>query len=181
MLLEISGQTLGIVGFGRIGQAVASRAEGFAMRVMHTTARDGPDALDELLRASDFVSLHTPLTHATRHLIDAAALRKMKPTAILINTARGEIIDQPALIQALQEGEIAGAALDVTNPEPPAEDDPLLNAPNLVLTPHIAWYAPNVLHRQFACMADEIARFFQGESLRYELTPQLVAIRQGKL
>ncbi len=91
---EVYGQTLGIIGFGRIGRAVAERAEGFRMHVIHTSSSDGPDALDALLGESDFISLHTPLTPVTRHLIDEAALRRMKPTAILINTARGEIVDQ---------------------------------------------------------------------------------------
>lgn len=134
---KVHGLTLGLVGFGRIGQAVARRAEGFGMSVLHTRSGDGPQALDELLRESDFVSLHTPLTTATHHLIDEAALQRMKSTAILINTARGGIVDQQALIRALHEGQIAAAALDVTDPEPPTPDDPLLQAPNLVLTPHI--------------------------------------------
>lgn len=134
---EVYGRTLGIIGFGRIGQAVARRAEGFGMRVLHTSSADGAQELDTLLRESDFVSIHVPLTSATRHVIDETALNKMKPTAILINTARGEIIDQPALMRALRDKQIAAAALDVTDPEPPAPDDPLFSAPNLVLTPHI--------------------------------------------
>jgi glyoxylate reductase len=131
--VECAGATLGIVGFGRIGQAVARRAEGFSMKVLAT--RQTP--LEELLERSDFVSLHCPLTPETHHLIDAAALARMQPTAILINTARGAVVDQPALIAALHAGTIAGAALDVTDPEPPASDDPLLSAPNLLIAPHI--------------------------------------------
>ena len=134
---EVWGQTLGIIGFGRIGRAVAARAEGFRMRVIHVGSRDGPEALDGLLNEADFVSVHAPLSQNTRHLIDAQAFRRMKPTAILINTARGEIVDQKALIDALRDGQIAAAALDVTDPEPPAPDDPLLITPNLVLTPHV--------------------------------------------
>src|SRR5437763_5709927 len=107
------------------------------MRVLHTSSADGPEELDGLLRESDFVSIHTPLAQATRHLIDATALTRMKPTAILINTARGEIVDQQALIEALRDGQIAAAALDVTDPEPPLPDDALRITPNLVLTPHI--------------------------------------------
>jgi glyoxylate reductase len=128
------GATLGIVGMGRIGRAVARRAEGFEMRVIGAGSRD---PIDELLAESDFVSLHVPLTPATRHLIDAQALAKMRPTAILVNTARGGIVDQAALRAALEQGTIAGAALDVTDPEPLAPDDPLLGAPNLIVTPHI--------------------------------------------
>ena len=135
---SVHGATLGIVGIGRIGRAVAARARGFEMEVLATSTSTDPGvSLDALLERSDFVSLHCPLTPATRHLIDARALGRMRPTAILVNTARGAIVDQVALRRALKEGTIAGAALDVTDPEPPAPGDPLLNAPNLLLTPHI--------------------------------------------
>ena len=132
---EVHGATLGIIGMGRIGRAVARRADGFAMQVIHT-GRDGLRCA-QLLQRADFVSLHCPLTPETRHLIDAAALGAMKPTAILINTARGPIVDPVALREALQTGAIAGAALDVTDPEPLPADDPLLTAPNLIVVPHI--------------------------------------------
>jgi glyoxylate reductase len=134
---DVHGATLGIVGFGRIGQAVARRAEGFAMPVLHTGSRSPDSELADLLERSDFVSLHCPLTPETHHLIDADALRRMKPTAILINTARGGVVDQEALRRALHDGVIAGAALDVTDPEPLPPDDPLLTAPNLIVVPHI--------------------------------------------
>ena len=102
------------------------------------TVRSTADTeLDELLACSDFVSLHCPLTTQTRHLIDAAALRRMRPTAILVNTARGGVVDQAALIDALNAGEIAGAAIDVTDPEPPPPDDPVFTTPNLLVLPHI--------------------------------------------
>jgi glyoxylate reductase len=133
---DVFGATLGIIGMGRIGRAVARRAAGFDMTVLHTGS-DGGVPLPTLLERSDFVSVHTPLTPDTHHLIDAAALRAMKPTAILVNTARGPIVDQAALIDALRQGEIAAAALDVTDPEPPPADDPLLRAPNLIVAPHI--------------------------------------------
>lgn len=133
---DAHGATLGIVGFGRIGRAVARRAEGFNMTVIHSSTRSR-DELGELLERSDFVSLHCPLTPETHHLIDEQALRQMRSSAILINTARGPIVDQRALAEALASGEIAGAALDVTDPEPPALDDPLLRAPNLIVVPHI--------------------------------------------
>jgi glyoxylate reductase len=133
---DVHGATLGIIGMGRIGQAVARRAAGFEMPVIHASARDA-EALARLLAQADFVSLHCPLTPETHHLIDAAALEAMKPGAILINTARGPIVDQAALAQALHDGAIAAAALDVTDPEPPRPDDPLLDAPNLILTPHV--------------------------------------------
>jgi glyoxylate reductase len=136
---SVHGATLGIIGFGRIGRAVAQRATGFDMRVLHadTRNRDAGDRLGTLLSESDFVSIHCPLTPQTHHLIDAGALGQMRPTAILINTARGPIVDQVALRHALVEGEIAGAALDVTDPEPLPPDDPLLSAPNLIVVPHI--------------------------------------------
>ncbi len=135
--MDVHGAALGIIGFGRIGRAVAKRAEGFSMRIMTTTADSHPAAFEELLANADFLSLHCPLTPATHHLINAEALARMKPTAILINTARGGIVDQEALTQALQNGVIAGAALDVTDPEPLPADDPLLEAPNLIVVPHI--------------------------------------------
>jgi glyoxylate reductase len=130
---EVDGATLGIVGYGRIGRAVARRAGGFRMSVRTTADTE----LDELLAGSDFVSLHCPLTPRTRHLIDAAALRRMRSSAILINTARGGVVDQPALIDALNAGEIAAAAIDVTDPEPPPPGDPLYATPNLLVLPHI--------------------------------------------
>ena len=130
---DVHGATLGIVGMGRIGRAVARRAEGFEMEVL--SAHTVP--LDELLPRADFVSLHVPLTPETQRLVDADALRRMKPTAYLVNTARGGIVDQDALARALHEGWIAGAALDVTDPEPLPADHPLLGAPNLIVLPHL--------------------------------------------
>jgi glyoxylate reductase len=132
---DVHGATLAVVGAGRIGRAVAQRAAGFEMEVVMV---DLGDDLHGALRRADFVSLHTPLTPDTRHLIDAAALAVMKPTAILVNTARGPIVDQAALAAALHEGRLAAAALDVTDPEPLPADDPLLQAPNVLVVPHIA-------------------------------------------
>jgi glyoxylate reductase len=132
---DVHGATLAVIGAGRIGQAVAQRAQGFEMEVVTV---DLGDDLHSALRRADFVSLHTPLTPDTRHLIDAEALAVMKPTAILVNTARGPIVDPAALAAALREGRLAAAALDVTDPEPLPADDPLLQAPNLLVVPHIA-------------------------------------------
>jgi glyoxylate reductase len=131
---DLDGATLLIVGPGQIGSAVARRAEGFGMQV-RSAGRD--DELIPLLAAADFVSLHCPLTDATRGLIGAPELDAMKPTAYLVNTARGEIVQQDALRAALDSGAIAGAGLDVTTPEPLPADDPLLGAPNLTVVPHI--------------------------------------------
>jgi glyoxylate reductase len=133
---DLHGATVGVVGFGRIGRAVAGRCAGFGCEVLHTS-RGGGVSLGELLERSDFVTLHAPLTPETRGLIDAAALRRTKPTAYLINTARGPLVDTDALARALHQGEIAGAALDVTDPEPLPADHPLLDAPGLLVVPHI--------------------------------------------
>ena len=144
-------QTLGIVGFGRIGQAVAARAKPFGVTIIaadpyldpETIRAAGvePVTLEELLRRADIVTLHTPLTPETRGLIDAAALALMKPTAVIVNTSRGPIIDLPALARALQEERLAGAALDVVDPEPLPAEAPFYRMPNVILTPHSAYYS----------------------------------------
>jgi glyoxylate reductase len=133
---DLSGATLGVIGFGRIGRAVAHRAEAFGMHVVHSSRSSGIP-LEELLEQADVVTVHTPFRKDTSGLIDAATLRRMKPTAYLINTARGGIVDADALREALVDGRIAGAALDVTDPEPLPPDHPLLEAPNLLVVPHI--------------------------------------------
>jgi glyoxylate reductase len=132
--VELRGSVLLVVGPGRIGTAVAERAAGFGMKI-RTAGRE--DDLHAELGAADFVSLHAPLTDATRRLIDVEALDAMRDTAVLINTARGGLVDQGALRQALVEGRIGGAGLDVTDPEPLPPDDPLFEAPNLIVLPHI--------------------------------------------
>jgi glyoxylate reductase len=131
---DVHGASLLVVGAGRIGQAVAKRGSGFDMDV---AVADLGDDLLEMLPQADFVSLHVPLTDSTEGLIGSAQLDAMKPTAILVNTARGPVIDRDALAKALHDGEIGGAALDVTVPEPLPADDPLLQAPNLIVVPHI--------------------------------------------
>jgi len=143
---DLAGKTLGLIGFGRIGKAVAERARPFGLRVIYFD--EFPDAgsgwddcsaclLDELLAQSDIVSLHVNLTKATHHIISARTLALMKPTAWVINTSRGPVIDQPALAHALANGTIAGAVLDVLEDEPPAPDDPILTLPNAIVFPHI--------------------------------------------
>jgi glyoxylate reductase len=132
---DVHGATLAVVGAGRIGQAVAKRASGFDMEVLMV---DLGDDLHSALERADFVSIHTPLTPETHHLIDADALARMKPTAILVNTARGPIVDQDALAEALREGRLAGAGLDVTTPEPLPEGHPVWTAPRIVITSHSA-------------------------------------------
>jgi len=132
---DLNGATLGIVGLGRIGRAVADRARAFGLQVMGRTQSAGP-SLETLLAESDFLSLHCPLTPDTRHLIGAAELRAMKPTAVLVNTARGPVVDEAALVQALTEGWIAAAGLDVFEHEPRVHPG-LLDLPNAVLLPHL--------------------------------------------
>jgi glyoxylate reductase len=134
---DVYGKTLGLIGMGRIGAAVARRAEGFGIEVISHSRSSGVP-LEELLERSDFVSLHCPLTAETRGLIGENELKRMKSTAILVNTARGALVDSGALSRALAGGVIAGAALDVADPEPVPKGHPLLDAPNLVLNPHIA-------------------------------------------
>ena len=146
---DLHGATVGIVGGGRIGGAVARRLEGFGCEVL-VAGRRGPMPLAELLARADFVSLHVPLGPETRGMISTVELAAMKPSAYLVNTARGPIVDQAALAAALAAGQIAGAALDVTDPEPLPPDDPLLGAPNLLVIPHLG----SATRRTRAAMAD---------------------------
>jgi glyoxylate reductase len=169
---DLHGATVGIVGFGRIGRAVARRCEGFGCEVLHT-GRSGGIPFDELMERSDFVTLHAPLTPATRGLIDAEALRHMKPTAYLINTARGPMIDADALAGALYEGEIAGAALDVTDPEPLPADHPLLAAPRLVVVPHIASAARATRERMADMAVDNLLAGLAGERMPNCANPEV--------
>ncbi len=148
---RVRGQTLGLIGFGNIARALVPKALGFGLRVIAFTPRlradDAPagvevtNDLSVLLAASDYVSIHCPLTDETAHLIDANTLAQMKPSALLINTSRGGVIDESALIRALKDGQIGGAALDVTDPEPPSADNPLLALENVIVTPHAAFYS----------------------------------------
>jgi glycerate dehydrogenase len=144
-LVELDGPSMGIVGYGRIGRAVGRIAAAFGMKVLAHGRTPQAEAgvrfveLDALFRESDVVSLHCPLSPETRQMIDAARLASMKPTALLINTARGGLVNEADLAAALNEGRIAGAGLDVLTTEPPAADNPLLKARNCVITPHVAW------------------------------------------
>ena len=161
---DLAGATLGIVGWGRIGQAVARRAAGFGMEVVHSSRSSGVP-LEELLERADFVSLHTPLTPETRGLVDAGALARMKPTALLVNTARGGVIDQDALRTALHEGTIAGAALDVTDPEPIPADHPLLDAPNLLVVPHVGSATVRTRARMAAMAVENLLAALDGREM----------------
>jgi glyoxylate reductase len=166
---DLHGATVGIVGFGRIGQAVARRLEGFGCEILHTRGSGGVP-LEELLERSDFVSVHAPLTAETRGLIGDEALGRMKPTAYLVNTARGPIVDTHALVRALQAGRIAGAALDVTDPEPLPGDHPLLDAPNLLVLPHLG-SATHATRERMADMAvDNLLAGLAGQPMPNQVT-----------
>ena len=158
---EVDGATLGIVGFGRIGRAVARRAQGFRMTVLSSAQTE----LGELLAVSDYVSLHVPLTARTRHLIDAAALRQMRPTAILVNTSRGPIVDEAALIEAVQVGRIV-AALDVYDREPLPAKHPLRSAPNTVLTPHLGYGVQETWREFYTQSVENALAFLDGKPVR---------------
>ncbi len=170
---DVYGATLGIIGLGRIGQAVARRAAGFGMDILTTETRDEHN-LHYLLSRSDFVSIHLPLTEGTRGLIGAEAFALMKPTAILINTARGAIVDKEALAQALHTGQIAGAALDVTVPEPLPADDPLWNAPNLLVVPHIGSATWSARERMTEIAVQNVLAGIDGRTLPYQVPSQLI-------
>ena len=167
---DLHGSTVGIVGYGRIGQAVGRRLEGFGCELL-TNSRSRGVQLDELLERSDFVTLHCPLTPGTRGLIDEAALRRMKPTAYLVNTARGPIVDTEALARALEAGELAGAALDVTDPEPLPGDHPLLAAPHLLVVPHIASATHATRERMADIAVDNLLAGLAGRPMPHQVNP----------
>ena len=170
-LVELEGLTLGIVGHGAIGRRVAEIARAFGMRVV-AASRSRPAGmtadgvvflpLDEVFRTADVVSLHCPLTPETRHLVNAARLAMMKPSAYLVNTARGGLVDEQALADALAAGRIAGAGLDVLTQEPPRDGSPLLTSPNCVITPHVAWATRKARARLIAAAAANLAAFLAG-------------------
>jgi lactate dehydrogenase-like 2-hydroxyacid dehydrogenase len=179
---DVHGSTLGIVGFGRIGQAVARRAQGFGMTVLYHDVGPVPPevaaslgatsvTLDELLARSDFVSLHVNLSDETRHLINAASLAAMKPTAVLVNTSRGPVVDQIALADALRDGVIWAAALDVTDPEPIPPDDPLVGLDNCLIVPHIASASRATRGKMAAMAAANLVAGVRGEPLPTPVVP----------
>jgi len=170
-LTELTGKTLGIVGFGRIGRRVAEIASAFGMRVLACTPHpkdvkmgDGFSwaSMDQLLAESDFVTLHCPLTAQTERMVNQAFLKKMKPSAYLINTSRGPVIDEAALARALNDGNLAGAGVDVLSTEPPKVDNPLLAAKNCLITPHIAWAGYETRGRLLQICEDNLKAFCAG-------------------
>ncbi|MCX5310016.1 2-hydroxyacid dehydrogenase [Streptomyces sp. NBC_00154] len=175
-LTGLAGKTLGLVGFGVVAQEVARRATAFDMTVLYTARSEHAEAaerygarrvpLEELLRSSDAVSLHVPLTEETWQLLDADRLALLKPTAFLINTARGAVVDQEALADALEAGRIAGAGLDVFDPEPPGPELRLLRAPNVVLTPHIAGVTRGTVPRIVRAAMENTTAYLDGKPPR---------------
>jgi glyoxylate reductase len=169
---DVAGATLGIVGYGRIGRAVGKRGEGFGMRIIHSS-RSGGMSLDDLLEEADYVSLHAPLTRETRGLIGERELGLMKPTAILVNTARGELVQTDALERALRDGQIAAAGLDVTDPEPLPADHPLLSAPNLTVVPHVGSATRPTREKMTDMAADNLLAALAGERMPHCANPQV--------
>ena len=169
---RLRGQVLGLLGFGKIARLLARKARALGLQVIAHDPYLAPEVFsdeevesvdfDTLLSRSDFLSLHVPLTPKTRHLIDARALAKMKPTACLINTSRGGVVDGEALAQALEEGQIAGACLDVTEPEPPEKDSHLLRLPQVLLSPHVAWYSEESQAELRRKIAQDVGRALNG-------------------
>ena len=180
---DVYGKTLGVVGVGRIGSAVAKRAKGFNMRVLYTDVVRNEEIekevgakkveLDELLRESDFVTLHVPLMPSTRHLIGERELKLMKKTAYLINTSRGPVVDERALVEALRKGEIAGAGLDVYENEPELSPG-LAELDNVVLTPHIASASVETRTRMATLAAENIIAFFEGKRPPTIVNPEVL-------
>lgn len=185
-IFRLKGQTFGIIGFGNIGRSHATKLKSLGLRILACDpyiSREVGTAygvelvsLEELLRQSDYVSLHLPLNMETRHMIREAQLKLMKPTAILINTARGPIIDEKALIQALKEKWIAGAALDVMEKEPPEPDNPLFQMDNVILTPHAAWYSEDSMSELRRKAAMNILQVLKGYYPKYLVNPKIKEI-----
>ena len=167
--VEVNGKILGVIGTGNIGREVIKIAQALGMKILayaRTPREDEPGihfaSLEEVLAQSDYLTLHCPLNAETRHLINRERLELMKPTACIVNTARGALIDEEALIEALQEGHIAGAGLDVQETEPPAADNPLYDMDNVILTPHMGWRGLETRQRLVSIAADDIKNFLAG-------------------
>lgn len=188
---RLEGLTLGMIGLGRIGRAVAKRASAFGFKIMVYDPYVSAEAmaaaglqkadLEEVLKSADFLTMHLPLSAETRHILNADRIRLMKPTAHLVNTARGGLVDQQALAEALMEGRLAGAALDVLEKEPPEPDDPLLKLPNVILTPHAAFYSPGASRDLHRMAAEEVARVLKGEMPHSVVNPAVLKKARAKL
>lgn len=170
--VEVNGKTLGIIGAGNIGKEMVRLGRAFDMNILIYTRTPGKDSdgvhytdLETVLKESDYISLHCPLNDKTHHIIDSDALKLMKPSAFLINTARGALIDEAALIEALQEHRIAGAGLDVQETEPPREDNPLYDMDTVILTPHMGWKGLETRQRLVSILAENIKAYAEGKAV----------------
>lgn len=168
---DVGGCTVGLIGYGNIAKRVGDIVAAMGATVLHTSTRDdgrpGWRRLPDLLATSDIVSLHLPLTDRTRHLLDRDALAGMKPNALLVNTSRGAVIDEAALVEALRNGRLAAAGLDVFEVEPVAPDNPLLALPNVVLSPHVTWYTADTMRRYLTEAVANCRRLHDGEPLAH--------------
>ena len=185
-LRALYGRTIGIIGMGHTGRELATRAKAFNMRVLGYRRRDLPippgvdsmysadkgETIDPILDEADILALVLNLSDATHHLIDDRAIRRMKKTAIIVNLSRGGIIDQEALIAALKEGRLAGAGLDVTDPEPPGPEDPIWDTPNLLLTPHFTAAVPDKIDRSLDVITENLRRYRAGEPMLNRMTEE---------
>ncbi|MEM6646815.1 MAG: D-glycerate dehydrogenase [Bacteroidota bacterium] len=177
--MDLKGATLGIIGMGRIGQAAARRAMGFDMKVLYTGPREKPgvDAtyvpMDTLLAESDIVSLHCPLTPDTHHLLNADAFAKMKPGSIVVNTARGAVVDQDALLDAVRSRHLAGAGLDVTDPEPIDPSHPIMHEPRIIVTPHIGSASQWTRQKMSEMTVDNLLAGLRGDPLPFTVNPEV--------
>ena len=181
---RLRGKILGLIGFGKIPRALTPKAQAFGLHVLafdpyvpaDTMAQLGVEKVEltDLLARSDIISIHAPLTAQTRHLLNAEPLRCIKPGAILVNTARGPLIDEQALVDVLEEGRLAGVALDVLETEPPPTDHPLRGRDNVILTPHMAFYSEEALVELQTKAAEEVMRVLSGESPRYPVNPEVL-------
>lgn len=188
-IFNFKDKTLGIVGLGRVGRALVPKAKGFGMKVCAYDPYVEDDIyalleverkyeLDELLGDSDYISIHTPLTPETFHLIGAATLGKMKKHAIIVNTARGPIIDEAALCEALDRGSIGAAGIDVLETEPPAANNPLMSKENALVSPHVAWYSEESFEADMIDGMDELERVLRGQRPRFIVNPEIFGLKK---
>lgn len=190
-MARIEGQTLGIIGFGRIGRALARKAGPVGFRIVafdpFVSKEEGEKCgatmvpMDELLRASDFISLHAPLSNETRGMLGHSEFAKMKPGVSIINVSRGELIDEEALVDAIKRGIVSRAALDVMRNEPPKPEDPLLELPQVIITPHMAWYSDEAIAELQRKAAEEVVRVLKGGLPRHLVNPEVLARGQDKI
>lgn len=186
---ELAGQTVGLVGLGQVGTRVADLLRAFGVRLLASDPYIDPDVatergvrlvgLDELVESSDIISLHARLTPETRRMIDEKVLDRVRPGTYLVNTARGDLVDHDALVEALRSGRLSGAALDVYAEEPPATDDPLRTMPQVVAVSHLAGASRDVAHRGARRIAADVGRFVAGRPLEHCLNPEVLAARPG--